>query len=191
MPLYRRIFRPGGTYFLTLVTENRAPLFVDAQNRMLLHSALAECGARRPFTIEAIVLLPNHLHLLCTLPQNDLDYSGRVAAVKAYFTRSYLTFGGKEQRSPSRITHRRRGVWQRKFWEHTIKDQNDFNRHMDYIHYNPVKHGLVRCPHAWQHSSFSKWVAAEAYEADWQCVCNSRVMKPPAFSGISCMEFDD
>ena len=191
MPWYRRIFRPGGTYFLTLVTENRAPLFKDATNRRHLHRALMECGENRPFLIDAIVLLPDHLHLLCTLPVNDLDYSARIAAIKAFFTRAYLSGGGEEQsRSASRLAHRRRGVWQRRFWEHAVENQDDFNQHADYIHYNPVKHRLARCPHQWEHSSFSKWVAVGKYEANWQCVCESGAIKPPKFEGVSWVEYD-
>ena len=191
MPWYRRIFRPGGTYFFTLVTENRAPIFSNSRARSLLHDAFHECRSRRPFELEAIVLLPDHLHAIIELPESDHDYPTRVAAIKAHFTRSFLSWGGQEQaRSSSRVAGRRRGVWQRKFWEHTIEDQEDFNRHVDYIHYNPVKHGLAKCPHAWPYSSFKKWVAASAYEPDWQCICEAETVKAPDFSSVSCSEFD-
>lgn len=159
MPYFRRVFVPGGTYFFTLVTERRAPLFADATARRLLHEAIAECGYRYPFALDAIVLLHDHLHLLMTLPPADADYPTRVSFIKAAFTRSHLAGGGVEQpRSSARVRKRRRGVWQRWYWEHRIRDGRDRHCHLDYIHYNPVKHGYVTCPHAWPFSSFARHV---------------------------------
>jgi putative transposase len=181
MPYYRRAFVPGGTFFLTLITEGRAPILCDDQARPLLRAALSAARAARPFTLDAIVLLPEHLHLLCTLPRGDHNFSIRIASFKAQFTRAYLAAGGVERpRSASRLRHHRRGVWQRKFWEHTIRNKDDFNRHLNYIHYNPVKHGLALCPHLWPYSTFAQWVSREVYAMDWCCACDSRPVQAPA-----------
>jgi putative transposase len=111
MPQYRRLLRPGGTVFITIVTERRAPILTDPTSRDLLRAAIDNCRRDRPFDIDAIVLLPDHWHLLLTLPPNDADYPTRIASIKANFTRQYLATGGCEQpRSSSRIRTRRRGV---------------------------------------------------------------------------------
>ena len=185
MPNYRRVFRPGGTFFLTLVTERRAPLFADGSARGLLHDAIARCQLFHPFAIDALVLLPDHLHLLMRLPKGDADFPVRIANIKAGFTRMYLASGGLEQsRSDSRLRQRTRGVWQRRFWEHTLRDEEDLRRHFDYVHYNPVKHKYVACPHAWPHSSFHRFVAENRYEKQWCCRCDGE----PA---PSKMDWDD
>ncbi len=185
MPYYRRAYVPGGTFFFTLVTENRAPILCDNLGRSLLHKAIAECRRRRPFAIDAMVLLPDHLHMMMTLPPGDANFSLRMAALKAYFTRAFLLAGGTEQaRSESRIRKRRRGVWQRWFWEHTIRDREDHRRHFDYIHYNPVKHAVARCAHDWPYSTFHRHADAGVYTRQWQCACDGRVTKPMAFDGL-------
>jgi len=172
MPNYVRVFRPGGTFFLTLVTERRAPLFAEAGTRVLLRGAIARCRLFHPFSVDAVVLLPDHLHLLMTLPEGDADFSVRIAHLKAGFTRDYLASGGAEQpRSTSRLRQGARGVWQRRFWEHTVRDEEDLRRHLDYVHYNPVKHEYVVCPHAWPHSSFHRFVTEKRYEKGWCCQC--------------------
>ncbi|MCH8992100.1 MAG: transposase [Acidobacteria bacterium] len=119
------------------------------------------------------------------LPPDDTRYSMRWSAIKGRFTDLFLADGGTEtQRSASRRKRGERGVWQRRFWDHVIRDDDDYGRHMDYIHYNPVKHGLVRCPHAWPHSSFAKCVRQGAYAADWMCLCTGRPVKPPDFGDV-------
>jgi putative transposase len=191
MPDYRRAFVPGGTFFFTLVTENRQPLFRDEANRVRLHNAISSVGLARPFALLAIVLLYDHLHLLLTLPPGDADFSTRLASIKAQFTRAYLAAGGPEQpRSGSRLAHRNRGVWQRRFWEHSVHDELDLERHVEYMHYNPVKHGLVSCPHLWAHSSFAKFVNRGAYDQDWLCTCDGRTPSVPDFSGLAGVELD-
>jgi len=131
------------------------------------------------------------LHAIWTLPDNDGDFSTRWAAIKAYFTREWLSHGGKERpRSPSRITHRTRGVWQRRFWEHAIRDETDFETHLHYVHYNPIKHGLARCAHAWPYSTFEKWVKADVYEAVWQCECTGIASKPPDFHSLDELQME-
>jgi putative transposase len=185
MPQYRRAFRPGGTFFLTVVTENRAPILTTPSARFNLHTAIDTCRATRPFTIDAIVLLHDHWHLLLTLPTGDADYSTRIAAIKANFTRHHLATGGHEQRrSASRLKWRRRGVWQRHFWEHEIRDPTDYERHFDYILYNPVKHGLARCPHSWPYSSFTQATSHNLYPVHWQCHCDQRTPMPPNFDAL-------
>ena len=186
MPNYVRAFRPGGTFFLTLVTQRRATLFADPGNRALLHGAIARCQLFHPFVIDAIVLLPDHLHLLITLPEGDADFSVRIGHIKARFTRDYLASGGAEQlRSASRLRQRARGVWQRRFWEHTVRDEEDLRRHLDYVHYNPVKHEYVACPHAWPHSSFHRFVTEKRYEKGWCCRCDGKPATEPDFEDIA------
>jgi putative transposase len=185
MPQYRRAFRPGGTFFLTIVTESRAPILTTPAARTTLHAAIDTCRATRPFTIDAIVLLPDHWHLMLTLPAGDADYPTRIAAIKSRFTRDYLAHGGHEQpRSTSRLKSRRRGVWQRHFWEHDIRDHTDYERHFDYILYNPVRHQYAGCPHAWPYSSYAQAVSHNLYPCDWQCRCNHRTPIPPNFDTL-------
>jgi putative transposase len=170
MPNYRRAHVPGGTYFFTVKTERNAPLFRDERAAALLGSILRQASEHWPFVTKAIVLLPDHLHVIWCLPPGDDRYSTRWAWIKKEFTKQFLALGGTEQAiSDSKRRHRRRGVWQRKFWEHTIEDEDDFQAHFDYIHWNPVKHGYVQCPSDWPHSSFHRWVAAGVYEQDWGC----------------------
>ena len=145
MPNYRRVYVPGGMFFFTLVTQGRVPILTDPDARGHLRRAFVDCRSRWPFRIEAIVLVPDHLHAIWSLPRGDTDYSIRWAWIKKEFTKSWVAEGGVEEAvSDSRRRNRRRGVWQRRFWEHSIQDEDDLERHCDYIHYNPVKHGLVR-----------------------------------------------
>lgn len=168
MPNYRRAHVPGGTYFFTLKTERNAPIFRDANAVQLLGFILRAANEQWPVITHAMVLLPDHLHALWSLPPGDDRYSLRWAWIKKEFTKDFLVNGGTEQSiSYSKRRHRRRGVWQRKFWEHTIKDEDDFQAHFDYIHWNPVKHAYVRCPKDWPHSTFHRWVDAGVYEPNW------------------------
>lgn len=174
MPNYKRIYRPEGAYFFTLVTHQRRQLFYDAVARCLLHQAFAVEKSEHPFDLTAIALLPNHLHCIWRLPDGDIDYSKRWGRIKSRFTKTWLAHGGRSVKvSQSRKNHRERGVWQKRFWEHRIRDEEDFMRHVNYIHFNPVKHGLARCPHEWENSSFSRWVEEGYYSKDWLCDCES------------------
>lgn len=174
MPEYRRRYVPGGTYFLTLVTYQRQNLFSKPENVDRLRKAIARTKIERPFEIIGAVVLPDHIHFLWKLPELDSNFSYRVARMKVLFTRSYQPSESVGDRSVSRQKHREKNVWQRRFWEHTIRDERDFRQHLDYIHYNPVKHGLVTCPHFWKYSSLHQWISRGKYDLEWGCVCGGR-----------------
>lgn len=185
MPEYRRGFEPGGRFFFTLVTDQRRPVFLDSQARTCLRKVIQSVQAERPFELEAIVLLADHLHCLWRLPEGDNDYSVRWACIKKGFTQRWLAAGGQAGAvSDSRKDHREKGVWQRRFWEHIIRDERDWIAHVNYIHYNPVKHGLASCPHGWPYSTFGRYVKENIYEPDWLCVCDGRTPKMMDFSLI-------
>ena len=152
---YRRLYVPGSTYFFTVVTYDRQPLFNDPANVQLLREAFRRVKRHHPFTVEAIVVLPDHIHALWTLPEGDVDFSTRWRLIKAHVSRRCAK---SYQHSPSasRLQKGEKTVWQRRFWEHLIRDQRDFDNHVAYIHNNPVKHGLVSTPADWPHSSFHK-----------------------------------
>ena len=186
MPDYRRRYVPGGTYFFTLVTEGRAPLFNDERARGFLRAHLAAAAKRWPFEIEAIVLLPDHFHMVVALPAGDDNYSVRLAWIKKEFTKSWLAAGGAEQPvSDSRKKNRRRGVLQRRFWEHTIRDEADFEAHVEYIHYNPVKHRLVAAPRDWPWSSFHRFVREGIYLAEWGTAGGAHAVDPNRWKAIA------
>jgi len=155
-------------FFFTCVTHRRRPLFDDPAARRMLREAMEATRASRPWVTEGIVLLPDHLHMLWRLPEDDPDYSGRVGAMKKRFTRAYLAAGGVEAEvSASQRRQRCRGVWQKRFWEHRIRDARDFRMHLDYIHANPLKHALVSLPRDWPASSFHRYVKLGWYDLDW------------------------
>lgn len=164
---YRRTFQPGGTYFLTLVTHRRAPIFGDPQAIERYRRALEKVQIQRPFTIDAQVILQDHIHTLWTLPQGDSDYATRVRLIKTYCTKSGELRHAKPERSESRASKGEQSVWQRRYWEHTIRDEVDFQAHLDYIHFNPVKHGFVTAARDWPYSTFKDWVARGVYEEWW------------------------
>jgi len=168
MANYRRWHRPWGAYFLTLVTHERMRLFRDSRARELLHEAIAHVRRNWPMTIHEAVLLPDHLHLLCAIPAEEQDYSTRVRLIKHRFTRAWLASGGREGRSTaSRQNRGIRGVWQKRFHEHTIRNQREFRQHVTYVHMNPVKHGFVRRPIDWPWSTFHKHVRQGLLPPDW------------------------
>ncbi len=186
MPDYRRAFQPGGTFFFTVVTAERVRFLATDRSVNLLDDAITATTARWPFNVEASVTLPDHLHTIWTLPKGDADFSTRWAFLKKTFTKAWIAEGGCESAvSESKAGDRRRGVWQRRFWEHMIRDEWDFERHCDYIHYNPVRHGLARCPHGWKASSFERFVREGFYASDWGCVCRGRSAHAPQFDDIS------
>jgi putative transposase len=160
--LYRRNFIPGGTFFftVTLVDRNSSAL-VD--HVAALRDAFQTTRRERPFTIDAIVVLPDHLHTVLTLPPADADFSGRWRRIKGYFSSALIHAGVDVARAPNGDLALR----QRRFWEHTIRDEGDFERHVDYIHFNPLKHGLVERVRDWQHSSFHRFVKGGLLPEDW------------------------
>ena len=179
VPDYRRPFAPGGTFFFTLVTQDRRPFLATDVARPLLRAAIADMRRERPFVLLAIVLLADHLHLMLELPAGDADFATRLAAIKARFTRAHLAAGGGEGRvTADRAAHGGRGVWQPRYFEHLIRDEDDRGRHLDYLHYNPVKHDVSTCPHAYAHSTFQKWVDRGAYEPNWACCCHGTADVP-------------
>lgn len=144
MPNYRRAHVPGGCYFFTVKTERNAQIFRDPGAVKLRGEILRESQSLWPFEIRAIVLLPDHLHAIWSLPRGDQEYPRRWGWIKKEFTKRHLAEGGGEGWiSRSKQQDRRRGVWQRRFWEHTLEDEDDYEAHFDYIHWNPVKHGYV------------------------------------------------
>ncbi|HKD37069.1 MAG TPA: transposase, partial [Pirellulales bacterium] len=154
--------------FFTLVVERRAPLFERDSARRILGNVIRRCRDKWPFEVIATVLLPDHLHAIWTLPPGDDRYSTRWNWIKGEFTKAFLATGGREQpRQASRVRERRRSVWQRRFWEHTIRDEVDLENHFDYIHYNAVKHGYVGRPRDWRWSTFRRWVESGHYPIDW------------------------
>ena len=165
---YRRWFVPGGTFFFTVVTYQRRPILTGAAARRCLREAFRETQGKWPWTMVAIVLLPDHLHAIWTLPPGDSRYSIRWQKVKETFTRKYLASGGYEGRgSLSRKRHGKRAVWQRRFWEHTCRDEEDMRLCADYLHWNPVKHAMARSPLAYRWSSFHRFVRLGEYPVDW------------------------
>jgi putative transposase len=158
------------TYFFTLVTENRAKILTSQAARDTLKLAFSLTQQKMPFEVKAIVLLEDHLHTIWTLPESDSDYSKRIGFLKKTFTQQYLLHGGLEQRiRDSKQRKRERGIWQRRFWEHTIRTDERMGQLLDYIHFNPVRHGLVRCPKEYPYSSFHRFVREGFYEMDWGC----------------------
>ncbi len=178
MPNYRRAFCPGGMFFFTVVTFDRQPILTTELGRSYLRRAMDDCMRHRPFVIEAIVLLPDHLHTIWSLPESDSDFSSRWAMIKRSFSVQWLSSANQ---GTAKRWQRRRSVWQPRFMEHAIRDEDDRDRHFDYVHYNPVKHGHAQCPHAWEWSSFKKLVATNVYSPDWGCACNA-TPKVPDFS---------
>lgn len=163
MSNYRRCRVAGGSYFFTVALEDRRSDLLITEIGAL-RAAVRETRATRPFTIEAWVVLPDHMHCLWTLPPEDSDFPTRWQMIKARFTRQVPH---PDYRRPSLLRKREAGIWQRRYWEHWIRDARDFAAHVDYIHFNPVKHGFVSHPADWRHSSFHRAVARGLYPADW------------------------
>jgi putative transposase len=163
MTNYRRNFVPGGSYFFTVnLFDRRKRLLVEHIDA--LRAAFRYARARHPFEIVAAVVLPDHLHAICTLPDGDADFGLRWRLVKGEFSRA---LPGGEKLSASRANKGERAIWQRRYWEHTLRDEKDFERHADYIHFNPVKHGHVGRVQDWPYSSFHRMVRDGVYPQDW------------------------
>ena len=165
MTTYRRNASPGSSFFFTVnLADRRQSLLVD--NIELLRTAFREVQARHQFTLDAIVVLPEHIHAIWTLPEGDGDYAMRWRLIKSRFSRG-LPPAPVEHLSRSRLLKGERNIWQRRYWEHTIRDDDDFARHIDYVHINPVKHRLVTRVGDWPYSSFHRMVKLGIYPEDW------------------------
>jgi REP-associated tyrosine transposase len=164
---YRRAILTGGTYFFTLVTEQRRPLFRERAVVKMFLDAVESVRSRHPFEVDAYVVLPDHLHTLWTLPEADAKFSTRWRLIKEAFTRTYLKTHAAPERNESRRGKGEQAIWQRRFWEHVVRNDEDFAAHLNYIHLNPVHHGLAAAPRDWPHSSFLAWVEREAYDITW------------------------
>ncbi len=163
MPNYRRNFLPGGSFFFTVnLLERRSDLLV--RHIDLLREAVRRIRRTHPFHIDAWAVLPDHMHCVWTLPPGDADYALRWQLIKLLFSRELPK---TERRSDVRMARRERGIWQRRYWEHTLRDEADFNAHVDYVHINPVKHGLVSRAADWPCSSFHRYVEAGLLPVDW------------------------
>jgi putative transposase len=163
---YRRSNATGATFFFTVVTHLRKKILCLDNNPALINDAFQHIAGQHPFINHAFVLLPEHLHCIWTLPDDDRDFSMRWRLIKRYFTK-HCTRPYKQSNSTSRGTKGEHGIWQRRFWEHQIRDDDDFSKHVEYIHYNPVKHGLAQAPSKWPHSSFHRYVREGMVESDW------------------------
>ncbi len=160
---YRRSVAPGGSFFFTVnLADRRSSLLTEKIE--LLRSAFRAVARQHPFTIDAIVILPEHLHGIWTLPAGDADFALRWRLIKTEFSKR---IAGGENRSPSRVAKGERGIWQRRYWEHAIRNERDFAAHCDYVHFNPVKHGHAASAADWPYSSFTKFVQRGVYPVDW------------------------
>jgi putative transposase len=182
MSEYRRAYVPGGTYFFTVVTFKRDQILTTELARSCLHTAWEHVQRYHPFRAEAVCLLPDHLHCIWTLPANDVDFSRRWRIMKGIFSKQYLVAGGREAiRNSSRKRKGEAALWQRRFWEHWIQDEEDFQKHFDYIHFNPVRHGHVNEPVKWPWSSFHRHVSLGRYDLNWGS------QEPESIKGFTCM----
>lgn len=168
MPDYRRANVTGGTCFFTVTTHRRQPLLTQDDVRHALREGIRKAKERFPFKIDAWVLLPDHLHCIWTLPEGDADFSARWGVIKRYVSQQCAARYCHPQRlSASRSRRKEAGLWQRRFWEHQIRDEVDYQRHVDYIHWNPVKHGHAQHVKDWSYSTFHRFVKEGYYPLDW------------------------
>ena len=159
----RRNVVPGGSFFFTVnLADRRQQLLTEHIG--YLRAAFRYARMRHPFSVDAFVVLPDHLHAIWTLPEGDAEFATRWRLIKSAFSRS-LPIG--EAVSRSRAAKSERGIWQRRYWEHTLRDEDDFARHVDYIHFNPVKHGHAKRVQDWPYSSFHRMVRRGVFSADW------------------------
>ena len=162
MVRYRHDFVPGGTYSFTITLRDRSSrILIDHIDA--LRAAVRAAQVRHPFDIDAMVVMPDHIHRVVTLPPGDINYSGRIRFIKSRFTRAVAASGVMLNRNA-------RGecdLWQRRFWEHTIRDELDMENHINYVHINPVKHGYVTRAVDWPHSSIHRYIKAGWMTPDW------------------------
>jgi putative transposase len=175
MPDYRRVWHPGGTYFFTVNLLRRHDNDLLVRRIKDLRAVVAEVRARHPFHIHAWVVLPEHLHCVLEFPADDCDYALRWRLIKAGFSKR---LPAHERRSAVRLARGERGIWQRRYWEHLIRDERDLAAHVDYVHINPVKHGWVKRVADWPHSTFHRMLEQGIYTQDWAGGLDARVSVP-------------
>lgn len=164
MSNYHRYRVPGGCYFFTVNLHERYPNDLLVKYVDTLRAVVRDIRQTWPFHIDAWVILPDHMHCIWTLPPGDADFTNRWRLIKAGFSRQNPT---NEKRSTVHRARGERGIWQRRYWEHLIRDERDYNNHMDYVHYNPVKHGYTENVSDWPYSSFHRCVERGLYLPDW------------------------
>ena len=164
MSNYRRAYITGGTWFFTVNLLQRKNNNLLVRHIAELREVVRNVKQKYPFTIDAWVILPEHMHCVWTLPEGDVDFSTRWRLIKSGFSRRIPK---TEYRSEVRIKANERGIWQRHYWEHLIRDGLDYQRHIDYVHVNPLKHGWVKQVRDWEYSTFHRYVQTGIYPADW------------------------
>ena len=176
MSNYHRLYLPGGSYFFTVVTEQRRPFLCEPPMRAALKNAMAAVRRKHPFHIAGMVLLPDHMHMVWTLPAGDSDYPLRVRLIKSHMTKAcgVLFVPPPNPRRQHKLCG---ALWQHRYWEHALRSEDDFKHHLDYLHWNPVKHGLVQRVVDWPWSTFHAFVEKGIYPVDW-CA-------PPAVAGYA------
>lgn len=167
MARYRRARVAGGTYFFTVVTERRQRVLVLPEVRAALRAAIENVRVARPFDIKGWVLLPDHIHAIWTLPPDDADFATRWRLIKSHVTRHCAFLFTPEFQTRRREEKHCGTLWQHRYWEHLLRDEADLRNHLDYLHWNPVKHGLVQRVTDWPWSSFHRYVAQGDYPPDW------------------------
>lgn len=181
MSNYRRVYIPGSTYFFTLTAYKRKPIFDNEEVRVLLRQAMDDVKRKYPFEINAVTLLPDHLHCVLTLPDNDSDYSKRWSMIKRYVSQGIAKHAivrnqndvvgcAVRTNAQSRTKRRESAVWQRRFWKHAIRDARDYDNHVHYCYWNPVKHGYVQRVADWPYSTFHRDVKLGMFPLDWAVV---------------------
>jgi putative transposase len=158
MPNYRRLYLPGQPVFITAVTYKRRRIFNNPQTILVLLETMDAVKLLRPYEMLAYVIIPDHIHLLIKTPEESPNFSPIISSIKRNFIRNYRRSIDGIDQSP---------IWQARFWDHVIKDDNDFEKHLDYIHWNPVKHGYVNDPVQWKWSTFSNWFEDGFYDEAW------------------------
>ena len=167
MPYYRRATTPGGTYFFTVVTQGRQAILTSAEVRTALREAITLVRQTLPFRIDGWVLLPDHLHAIWTLPAGDADFSERWRRIKRHAAVTCPAYDRPDLQTARRIAKAQSSLWQNRFWEHLIRDETDLRNHLDYLHGNPLKHGLAQRVADWPWSSFHRYARQGLYPADW------------------------
>jgi len=167
MSNYRRAKTKGGTYFFTVVSYRRQKILCHENVRQALREGIREVQKTHPFIIDGWVLLPDHLHCIWTLPPDDADFGIRWAMIKRFVTKQCNWLRRSDLMTASKRKRKESTLWQRRFWEHQIRDELDYEKHMDYIHYNPVKHGFTTAVKDWPYSTFHRYVKEGIYDENW------------------------